>query len=70
LAYDSLLSITEAIKQAGDDPQNIRDALEAQTGLQTLTGVVNRSAEEHNGLVPDWLTVRIDPTAQKFASLK
>jgi len=70
LAYDSLLSITEAIKQAGDDPQKIRDALETQTGLQTLTGIVNRSAEEHNGLVPDWLTVRIDPTAQKFMALK
>ena len=54
----ALLSITEAIRQAGDDPQKIRDALETQTGLQTLTGVVNRGAEEHNGLVPDWLTVR------------
>jgi ABC-type branched-subunit amino acid transport system substrate-binding protein len=62
--------LQEAIRVAGPDREKIRDALETQTGLQTLTGVVNRSAEEHNGLVPDWLTVRIDPTAQKFASLK
>jgi branched-chain amino acid transport system substrate-binding protein len=70
LAYDSMLSITEAIRQAGDNPEKIRDALETQTGLQTLTGVVNRSPEEHNGLVPEWLTVRIDPAAQKFLTAK
>jgi branched-chain amino acid transport system substrate-binding protein len=70
LAYDSLLSIAEAIGRAGDNPEKIRDALETQTGLQTLTGTVNRSAQEHNGLVPEWLTVRIDPAAQKFAVAK
>lgn len=67
VGYDALLSTVEAIKQAGTEPAKIRDALETQTGLQLLNGRVERQAEEHNGLKPDWLTVKIDPAKKGFS---
>ena len=37
IGWDMMLSLTEAIKTAGTDREKIRDALETQKGLQTLT---------------------------------
>jgi branched-chain amino acid transport system substrate-binding protein len=66
VGYDVLVSAADAITKAGDDPQKIRDALEAQKGLQTLTGTINRGDKEHNGHQPQWLDVRIDAATSSF----
>jgi branched-chain amino acid transport system substrate-binding protein len=66
VGYDAMMSIVEAIKVAGDNPERIRDALENQSGLQLLNGTLSRGAQDHNGLVPDWLTIQIDPAAKQF----
>lgn len=65
VGYDAMLSIGEAIRSAGPDREAIRDALETQE-LQGLNGTIARSPEEHNGLSPEWLTLRIDPEAKQF----
>ena len=70
VGYDIMTSIVEAIKVAGDNPERIRDALETQSGLQLLNGPLSRSAQDHNGLAPDWLTIQIDPAAKKFTISK
>ncbi len=50
-AYDALLLISDAIRRAeSDDPQDVRDALEATTGLHGVTGLFNMSAEDHLGI--------------------
>jgi branched-chain amino acid transport system substrate-binding protein len=70
VGYDMMVSIGDAIRKGGSDPQKIRDALEDQTGLQLLTGVVNRGPQEHNGLAPEWLSLRIDGAAKAFTLKK
>lgn len=64
VGYDMLFSITEALKTAGTDSMKLRDALEAQSGAQLLTGIVKRSASEHNGMTSNWVIVGIDHTGQ------
>jgi ABC-type branched-subunit amino acid transport system substrate-binding protein len=68
--YDVMTSLVEAVKKAGDNSEKIRDELEKQSGLQLLNGVLTRSAEEHNGLSPEWLNVRVDPATKKFVQVK
>ncbi|MEK7217411.1 MAG: hypothetical protein AAB289_17675 [Chloroflexota bacterium] len=59
-----MFSITEALKTAGTDSVKLRDALEAQSGVQLLTGQVRRSASEHNGMISNWAIVGIDDARQ------
>jgi branched-chain amino acid transport system substrate-binding protein len=68
--YDVMASLADAIQKAGDNPEKIRDALEAQSNLQVLNGTVNRNPKEHNGLSPEWLSVGIDPVSKKFTIKK
>jgi branched-chain amino acid transport system substrate-binding protein len=68
--YDVMASLADAIQKAGDSPDKIRDALETQSNLQVLNGVVNRNPKEHNGLSPEWLSVGIDPVSKKFTIKK
>jgi branched-chain amino acid transport system substrate-binding protein len=68
--YDVMASLADAIQKAGDTPDKIRDALEAQSNLQVLNGVINRNSKEHNGLSPEWLSVGIDPVSKKFTIKK
>ncbi len=68
--HDMVLSLTEAIRVAGDNPQKIRDALENQTGVQGLNGVINRSAKEHNGVEPEWLIASVDPVTKRYGVKK
>lgn len=64
--YDTALSLVEAIRVAGTDPQKIRDALEGQTNLRTLNGVINRSATEHNGMETDWVKIRLNVAEKRY----
>ena len=61
-AYDALLIITEALKQAGaTDRAKVRDAIENLHGLVGTAGVFNFSATDHTGLdlnAFEMLTVR------------
>ncbi|MEK7215974.1 MAG: ABC transporter substrate-binding protein, partial [Chloroflexota bacterium] len=70
LGYDVLLSLTEAIKVAGDNQEKIRETLENQKGLKALTGTINRSASEHNGMGADWVPMGIDAAAKRFTLKK
>ncbi|WP_151719653.1 ABC transporter substrate-binding protein [Gemmobacter serpentinus] len=50
-AHDGWHLVTDAIKRAGSaEPQAIRDALEATSGLAGTTGIYSMSAEDHLGL--------------------
>jgi branched-chain amino acid transport system substrate-binding protein len=64
--YDNVMSLADGIQKAGTDPEKLRQALENQQGLQVLDGVINRTPQEHNGLIPEWLSIGIDPVAKKF----
>ena len=64
--YDTALSLVEAIRVAGPDREKIRDALEAQTNLRTLNGVIDRSATEHNGMKTDWVRVRVNGAEKRY----
>ena len=64
--YDTALSLVEAIRVAGPDREKIRDALEAQTNLRTLNGVIDRSATEHNGMKTDWVKIRVNVAEKRY----
>ncbi len=50
-AYDGLMLVVNAIKQAGStDKAKLRDAIEATKGYVGTAGVVNMSASDHMGL--------------------
>ena len=70
VGWDMMLSLTEAIKTAGPDREKIREALENQKGLKTLTGTINRSAEDHNGMNADWILMGIDAANKRFVLKK
>ena len=64
--YDTALSLVDAIRVAGPDRENIRDALETQKDLRALNGVINRSATEHNGMKTEWVKVRLNVAEKKY----
>jgi branched-chain amino acid transport system substrate-binding protein len=70
VGWDMMLSLTEAIKTAGTDREKIREALENQKGLKTLTGTINRTAQEHNGMEADWILMGIDAANKRFVLKK
>ncbi len=50
-AHDAFALMTDAMARAGsDDPSDIRDALEATSGLVGTTGIYTFSPEDHLGL--------------------
>ncbi len=70
VGWDMMLSLTEAIKVAGTDREKIRETLENQKGLRTLTGTINRSAQDHNGMEADWILMGVDAANKKFVLKK
>ncbi len=71
LGYDMVLSLTEAIKTANStDGEKVKAALDNQKGLKTLTGTITRGPAEHNGMVADWVLMRIDTAAKRFILAK
>jgi branched-chain amino acid transport system substrate-binding protein len=60
-AYDALMILVRAVKEAGLDREKVRVALEGTKGFVGTAGVFNLSATDHNGLALDafeMLTVR------------
>ncbi|MEK7214367.1 MAG: ABC transporter substrate-binding protein [Chloroflexota bacterium] len=71
LGYDMVLSLTEAIKTANStDGEKLKAALDNQKGLKTLTGAITRGPAEHNGMVADWVLMRIDVANKRFMLAK
>ena len=68
--YDTLLSIVEGLRKSGPDREKLRDALETQNGVMTLNGPINRSAKDHNGVAPEWVSLRIDRKQNDFVLVK
>jgi branched-chain amino acid transport system substrate-binding protein len=52
-AYDALMILASAVKQAGLDREKVRVALENTRGFVGTAGVFNLSAADHNGLALD-----------------
>jgi branched-chain amino acid transport system substrate-binding protein len=57
--WDAMLIITEALKRGGADMTSaeLRDEIEATEGLVGTAGIFTYTAEDHNGLTPDDLTM-------------
>ncbi len=57
--WDAILIVTEALKRAGAaaTPAELRDEIEATEGLVGTAGIFTYTAEDHNGLTPDDLTM-------------
>lgn len=68
--YDGMLSLAEAVRVGGEDREKVRDALENQRNLRLLNGVLNRSASEHNGVDPDWVSLYVDRPNKRFSLTK
>ena len=52
-AWDAILIVANAMKQAGTDPKALRAAIEQTKGYVGVSGVYNLTAEDHNGLDVD-----------------
>lgn len=52
-AWDAIQIVVQALKQAGDDPAKLRDAIESTKGFAGISGVFNMSPTDHNGLTKD-----------------
>ncbi len=52
-AYDAVMILAEAIKQAGADKEKARAGIENLKGFVGTAGVFNLSAADHNGLTSD-----------------
>lgn len=56
-AYDAVHILLDALEEAGTDQEKLRDALENTEGFVGISGVFNMSADDHNGLKSDSLTM-------------
>jgi len=52
-AWDAFMIVANAIKKAGTNPANIRDAIEQTKGYIGISGIYNMSKEDHCGLGVD-----------------
>ncbi len=69
--WDAILIITEALKRGGADmtATELRDEIEATEGLVGTAGIFTYTAEDHNGLTPDDLTM-VEIVDSKWESAK
>ncbi len=49
-AYDAFMILVEAVKKAGIEKENVRDAIENMSGFVGTGGIFNFSPGDHNGL--------------------
>ncbi len=52
-AWDAIYLVANAMRQAGTDPDRLRDAIEQTRGYIGVSGIYNLSPEDHNGLQTD-----------------
>lgn len=52
-AWDAIYLVANAIKQAGTQPDKLRDAIEQTKGYIGVSGIYNLTPEDHNGLQTD-----------------
>ncbi|MFZ5587720.1 MAG: ABC transporter substrate-binding protein [Thermodesulfobacteriota bacterium] len=52
-AWDAIYLVVNAMKKAGTDPAQLKDAIENTKGYVGVSGVYNLSAQDHNGLGVD-----------------
>jgi branched-chain amino acid transport system substrate-binding protein len=56
-AWDAIMIVAGAMKKAGTDPAQLRDAIEQTKGYVGVSGVYNLTPEDHNGLDEDSLVI-------------
>jgi branched-chain amino acid transport system substrate-binding protein len=52
-AWDAIYLVTNAMKKAGPDPKQLREAIEQTKGYVGVSGIYNLTPEDHNGLGVD-----------------
>jgi branched-chain amino acid transport system substrate-binding protein len=56
-AWDAIMMVANAMKQAGTDAEALRSAIEQTKGYVGISGVYNLSPEDHNGLDVDSMVI-------------
>jgi branched-chain amino acid transport system substrate-binding protein len=56
-AWDAIMMVANAMKQAGTEANALRTAIEQTTGYVGVSGVYNLTAEDHNGLNVDSMVI-------------
>ena len=56
-AWDAIMMVANAMKQAGTQPEELRAAIEKTTGYVGVSGVYNLTPEDHNGLDVDSMVI-------------
>jgi branched-chain amino acid transport system substrate-binding protein len=56
-AWDAIMMVANAMKQAGTQPEALRAAIEKTTGYVGVSGVYNLTPEDHNGLDVDSMVI-------------
>ncbi len=56
-AWDAIMIVADAMKEAGTDPVKLRRAIEQTKGYVGVSGVYNLTAQDHNGLGVDSMVV-------------
>lgn len=56
-AWDAIMIIANAIREAGTDPHKLRAAIENTTNYIGVSGIYNMTAEDHNGLDIDSMVI-------------
>jgi branched-chain amino acid transport system substrate-binding protein len=56
-AWDAIMMVANAMKQAGTQPEALRAAIEKTTGYVGVSGIYNLTPEDHNGLDVDSMVI-------------
>ncbi len=56
-AWDAIMMVANAMKQAGTQPEELRAAIEKTSGYVGVSGVYNLTPEDHNGLDVDSMVI-------------
>ncbi len=56
-AWDAIYLVANAMRQAGTDPEQLRNAIEHTKGYVGVSGIFNLTPEDHNGLGTDSLVM-------------
>jgi branched-chain amino acid transport system substrate-binding protein len=56
-AWDAIFILANAMRQAGTEPEALRNAIEQTKGYVGISGIYNLSPEDHNGLGTDSLVM-------------